>query len=312
MKPKNHIFYSTLLSLLFLTLSCVAQDEAAKKLELVGPAYVNYNLGKSPAVNPTRQSVTLVGCNTRVTTDSTYWNKALNLEWETQNQVLGGIPFGWQQTGEDTPYYVSKYYQISPPVFPANYNPDADQVTIGLVIPDRFTFFGNAPVQQTYLDYEILEPVYLNYSTVNYEYPNAEYGTCAAQFVNEIPLNIECKDFNWKNRGVTPNIRNGQGASGIARIKNDSDNNRRIFLPSYMPQGEQCLDCTVTILDDIMLNTEVFFVVDGKEYKTISLTDFYKAHVRNKKNPTSIGLSCKPRLELPEGCRPPEGVKAVK
>ena len=306
MKPKNYFLAPLCFLSLFMVFACSGPGEVIVEVDVVaGPAYVNYNLGKSPAAKPTRQSVTLVGCNTRVTTEETYWNGAKNLEWETKNQVLGDIPFGWQQNGEDTPYYVSKYYQISPPVFPPHYNPETEPVTIGLVIPDEFTFFGNAPVQQTYLDYEILKPVYLNFSTVDYEYPNETFGTCAAQQVNEIPLNIECKDFKWRNRAETSGIVDAQGASGIARIKNDSSANRRIFLPSHLPKGEECLDCTVTILDDIMLNTEVFFVVDGKESKTINLTDFYKAQVRNKQVPGKIGLSCKPRTTLPAGCKEP-------
>lgn len=305
MKAKNHFLTLLSMPLLLVTLACSAQDAAKGELDIIGPAYVNYSLGKSPAAKPTRQEVTLFGCNTRVSTKQTYWNNEKDLEWNTRNQVLPGVPYGWQQKDEDTPYYVSKYYQASPPVFPPSYNPATDPVTIGLVIPDRFTFFGEAPVQQTFLDYEILEPVYLNYVPVDYQYPNDTYGTCASQGVSLIPLNIECKDFNWINKADTPGIQNAKGASGIARIYNDSTN-RQVFLPSYQPAGEECLDCTISILDDIMAFNDVWFVVDGVESKSISLTDFYSAQVKNKTKPGAIGLSCKPRLELPAGCLEPK------
>ena len=90
-----------------------------------------------------------------------------------------------------------------------------------------------------------------------------------------------------------------KGASGIGRLRNEAGQNQ-VFLPSYDAEGEECLDCTITILDDILLNHEVFFVTDDGWYKTISLTDFYKKYGQGK----SIGLACKPRFELPEGCKP--------
>jgi len=305
MKAKNSFLTLLSMPLLLVTLACTAQDKVIIEVEVEGPAYVNFNLGKSPAAKPTRQELSLYGCNTEITTRERIWNEKKNLEWNTSNQVMTGVPLGWQQTDEDTPYFVSKYYQASPPVFPPSYNPEKDAVTIGLVIPDRFTFFGEAPVQQVFLDYEVLEPVYLNFVPVDYEYPNETFGTCAAQGVSLIPLNIECKDFKWLDNENTPTILGAKGASGIARIYNDSTD-RQVFLPSYKPQGEECLDCTITILDDIMAFNDVWFVVDGVESKTVSLTDFYKAQVKNKTTPGAIGLSCKPRLELPAGCVEPK------
>lgn len=305
MKPKKHFLTQICVPLLFLTLTCAAQDEAAKKLELVGgPGYVSYSLGKAPKNNEhNRQELSLYGCNQEVTTKTTFWNDSINLQWNTPNQLLQGVPFGWQKEGSnDTAYYISKYYQASPPVFPKGFD-GTQAVTIGLVIPDRFTFFGEAPVQKVFLDYEILEPVYLNMLHVNYDFVNKEGNTCGGLGANLIPLNIECKDFRWNDLN---GIKGAKGASGIARIKNDSVKNRQVFLPSYQPKGEECLDCTLTILDDIMLHHDVLFIVDGKPTKTINMTDFYKAHVykKQKGDTSKIDLSCTLRTTPPPGCQP--------
>lgn len=291
------------ISLCLLLCSLNAQAQQQKHLNNKGPAYVNFNLGESPVANPKRQEVSFYGCNTEVSTRDVSWNNQKNLEWNAKNQVMSGLPYGPQKRdGKD--YYVSKYYMASPPAFDV-FNEGgtvADSVAIiGLVIPDQFTFFGERPVQQVYLDYKILEPVYLNFINVDYQYVDAEGRLSAHDLgVDLVPLNIQCKDFRWLNQGDTYEIRNARGASGIARLRNNAQDSK-VFLPSYKPNGEDCLECEITILDDILIDHEVFFVHKGNLVKKLNLTEFYKLYGNTK----SIPLFSLPRIELPEGCKEP-------
>lgn len=286
-------------SLLFLSSQCAQPNEALVESDF---GYVNFNLGEEPWPNAGRQELSLYGCNTEVTTKNVSWNDAVNLEWGTRNQVLGDIPYGYQRK-DGREYFVSKYYMASPPVMELMKGSEGSKnqkAIIGLVIPDQFTFFGEKPVQIVNLDYNILEPVYLNYVDVDYFYRVDESTmTCGDLGVDLIPLNIQCKDFAWRNKPSTEKIFDARGASGIGRLRNE-EGQRQVFLPSYDTEGEDCLDCTITILDDILLKHEVFFATEDGFSKTISLRDFYKKYGNEK----SIGLVCRPRFELPEGCKP--------
>lgn len=288
-------------SLLFLSSQCESQKDLLIESDF---GYVNFNLTEAPKLNAGRQELSLYGCNTVVTTRDVVWNGANDLEWGVNNQVLSGVPFGYQNK-DGREYFVSKYYMASPPVMGLMYGSESSQnqpVIIGLVIPDQFTFMGERPVQIVHLDYNILEPVYLNYVDVDYFYRVDESTmSCGDLGVDLIPLNIQCKDFAWQNKPSTEKIFDAKGASGIGRLRNE-EGQRQVFLPSYDADGEDCLDCTITILDDILLKHEVFFATEDGYAKTISLTDFYKKYG----NEESIKLACRPRFELPEGCRPTE------
>lgn len=302
MKSTNRLVVLICIALSFLTLHCTAQDKKEEDKVRSGPAYVNFSLEEAPTANPGRHELSLYGCNTEVTTRNRSWNGKNNLEWGVDDQVMTGVPHGWQETRDGRKYYVSKYYMASPPVFDTlnkGYRDQVQRAIIGLVIPDQFTFFGERPVQKVNLDYTILEPVFLNYVGVDYDYVDDLGNPSASDLgLNLVPLNIQCKDFRWLNNGDTYTIMNAQGASGIARIKNEKGQ-RQVFLPSYKPNGEDCLDCEITILDDILMDHEVFFVHEGQLVKTISLTDFYKTYGSEKK----IQLFCRLRKELPAGCK---------
>ena len=272
--------------------------------------YVNFNLGKSPVSPSSPQEMSLYGCNTHIqikTTDSvlvevggdsTWYNKS-SLVWGKDNQVLSGIPYGSQGSGSGS-YYVSKYYMASPPVMQTKVSKKNKKDTIaniGLVIPDRFTFFGETPVQIVHLNYTILEPVYLNYVGINYDYVHKKQKTCSELGVDLVPLNIQCSDFKWQDKnGIT----GAEGASGIARIWN-VDQQRQVFLPSYASDSTDFLDCELTIMDDIIKDYEVFFAVSKDSIsKSISLT---KVHSEAEE----IKLYCRKRTNgLPPGCSAPK------
>ncbi|MFT6947719.1 MAG: hypothetical protein ACJARP_002147 [Vicingaceae bacterium] len=287
--------YSTKLLVLNAICLLLFASSTAQEAELIEPtgAYVNFDLKKAPNPNYGRQELSLYGCNTEVTTRSRYWNRDINLQWGVDNQIFNEVPFG-EQLKDGRSYYVSKYYMASPPVMKMPYN--GKKVNIGLVLPDHFTLFGDNPAQMVRLDYSVLEPVYLNYIKVNYDTITNTGKSCTQLGVNLVPLNIECKDFAWREDGPTPNAR---GASGVARIKNEASQNQ-VFLPSYQ-DNDKYLNCSLTILDDIMLKHDVSFLKeDGSLVKSINLTEYYSI---NAMKGTEIQLVCKARTVPPSGCK---------
>ena len=267
----------------------VVVEETLKTVPTYG--YVNFNLGSSP-VNPSvRQPLTLLGCNTTLTTGHTYWNDTANLQWGVSNQVLPGVPYGWRNDGLSD-YYVSKYYMASPPVFVDTSN-HQDTVYIGLVLPDRFTFFGHTPVQIVHLDYTILERMYLHFIEINYDYFRwTNDFSCTDLGVDTIPMNIQCADFPWDPQGLQVG---GQGASGIAPV---TKSNPAVFLPSAKANSDY-LTCTLTALDDVMLYHEVYFDTPDGLSKTVSMNAAYEAQ-------GDLNLVCFRRAEPPAGCLPPK------
>ena len=242
---------------------------------------INFNANPSPVEGVTRHQVTLYGCNTKIDT---------TVDWGRDNQVLAFIPYGQRQAKteqSEKPYYVSKYYLVSPPLpVPKN---SSEPTNIGLLTPDTFQFKGSKPVQIVNLDYNILQPTYLHFVPVEFDQQS-----CGQDQIKELPVNIQCPNFPWFN--------GGEGASGIAVIENDS--NSSVFIPTLDVKGEQPLQCSVTLLDDIMLEHEIYIKNQKQNPKTINLTEFYLTHGINK----SIQLACKPRPseQLPIGCQKPQ------
>ncbi|GAB4198186.1 MAG: hypothetical protein Tsb002_32930 [Wenzhouxiangellaceae bacterium] len=247
---------------------------------------VNFNLGKSPVADSPVQPVTLYGCNQTVESE---------LFWGTDNQIVGDIPYGNHVSESGKAYHISKYYIVSPPAFRKAPEQGKAQKPpyIGLVTPDNFSFQGKQPAQIVYFDYRILKPTYLTYVTVDYNHKNDRGESCADLGVNLIPVNTQCHDFPWRN--------GAKGASGIGETTQSSN---RIFLPLLKPESDP-LQCDVTILNDILLDHEVFFVDHNKQQTTtVSLTE----HHNNKQ---AIKLACyrRPANEAPAGCCP-NGVTA--
>ena len=262
--------------------------------------YVNFNLKPAPVYWAPQHELSLYGCQTEVTTREWYRDGQNNLVWGEDDQVLPEVPYGYQEDEFGNTYYVSKYYMASPPVFAYDGKDPNAPAVIGLVIPDRFTFFGQKPVQIVNLDYSILEPVYLSYVSANYGYDDGVHPSCDSLGLDLVPLNMACTDFPWLLKSATPTILDAKGASGIARLRNEPDQNR-VFLAHTAPDSGY-LDCDITILDDILLYHEVFFVTEEGLSKSLSLTDFY---LNEAANGQQIQLACRTRSEPPAGCQPP-------
>jgi len=292
MKSATKITVFSLL-LFFFSSIVVAQNT---KLTEEATGYVNFSLGKTTLPHAKTQNLSLFGCNTNITMDSKYWNGPDGFQWEKANQVLSDIPFGYKKdTVTGGLYYVSKYYIASPPVFKeGGQNDPTTLYDIGIVTPDQFTLEGKKPVQMVYMDYNVLEPMYIKYIDIEFDSSFDKLG------VDFVPFQVECSDFPWRD---ISGINGAQGASGIGSFTKDSTNIGRLFLPYYYntdSEGKKptvivpkYLDCEVTLLNDILFHYEVFFMVNGKQYTTINLKDH-----QNEK----ISFHAVYREELPSGC----------
>ena len=291
-------------AMLLLTSALAAQN----KLLLQSTAYVNFNVGSSkikPQEEYKLQGVTLFGCNTIVSnTNNKYWNKAPNgLVWDTKNQVFTNLPYGKQidQPTKES-YYVSKYYIASPPVFIRGKNGQPDSSTqydIGIVTPDEFVFDGDKPVQQVYLNYNILELMKIEYIPVVFD------SSFDSLMVDIIPFKVECKDFPWLDKTL---YNYAKGASGIGSLNRKLPYPEKLFLPYYENnltpiENKQFLNCEVSILNDILFHREIFFMIDGEKKSSINLKEYYNKH-RNDKE-MKIKLHCEYRKELACGCKEP-------
>lgn len=258
--------------LLFLAFPvCLVSDLCA---QTTTTGLVSFNTGRSPVEDSAVQKVSLFGCN----------NIQVNAElfWDSEGQVVGHIPYGPRES-DGKSYFLSKYYIASPPVFR---HLQKARPFIGLVIPDRFTFQGDRPAQIVNLDYRILEPTYLNPVAANFDYADDGLAPCKEQGVASIPINTECPDFPWRNGAL--------GASGIGQLTADGSG---AFVPS-LKKNEDLLQCSVTLLDDVMLDVEVFFASDNGRTKTLNLTELLRTG-------GSMNLLCVPRKpgDIPAGCR---------
>jgi len=303
--PTKLVVFS--LSLFFFSSTVIAQQKTG---------YVNFNLGETTLKTKKNHPITLYGCNTSITTNSKYWKGPKSFKWNKANQIISGIPFGYQKDSKNgEPYHISKYYIASPPLIKlANANDSINNPNtlydIGIITPDEFVFNGEKPVQMVYLDYNILKTMHIKYLKV-------EMGHSFERLdIDLIPFKVECNNFPWiDKKGI--DITDAKGASGIGEIKRDSTNISRLFLPYYYENdtnssqkpenSKKYVNCKVTILNDILFHHEIFFMVDGKKRKSINLKDYYYNH-----GDRTITLHAEYRKELPSGCRKPDSKYSYK
>jgi len=270
MKNSLLVFVASLIAVTTVTTTQAEEDHMG---------IINFNVGSSPVGSELPQSVTLYGCNNM--------QFSTQVSWDGQNQVVRDVPRGFALSESGQEYFIGKYYIASPPAFRSPTN--KKDPYIGLVTPDRFTFQGDLPAQIVNLDYNILQATYLKDVPVDFNYSEGGVPSCNTQNVTAIPINTECEDFPWKA--------GAKGASGIGQLNN---NGGTAFLP-FLDKGKNPLQCNVTLLDDVVLNHEVYFSSGQGLTKTINLTAF---HNKSK----TMKLVCVPREpdDIPVGCSVPE------
>lgn len=297
--PTKLIAFS--LSLLFLYSCHKKHDKSDKKDYPKIPAYVSFNLGKNTLNNTKPTTITLFGCNTNVVAPSENWNGPTTFLWETPDQVLSGIPYGDQVDSKTKkPYYVSKYYIASPPILKFDKTGQMNSNTlydIGIVTPEEFSFDGKNPVQKAYLDYSILKPMHIDYINIKFD------KSFDSLHVGYVPFRVECNDLPWIE---TDRVKGGSGASGIGSLKKDTPHANQLFLPYYFEDkaedDRKYLDTKVTLLNDILLNYKIKFVVGKDSLEIINLKDFYFKPNR----PDSLKIVAIKRNDVPNGCIKPK------
>ncbi len=278
------------LSLGLYTIDGIAQNNYVPKVF----GTVNFSLG-SPTLKPAhKQTVSLYGCNTRITIDGTHWSASDSLEWGMPDQILNSIPFGPNyDTASKKTFYVSKYYIAAPPVI------EKPRFNIGKVIPDRFTMDVENQRQHIYFDYNRLILTQLKFVKVYYDQSFKNTG------IKILPINIECDDFPWLDSTAAHHI----GASGIGDLQRDSSANfSGLILPYYYNDSTKTdstfLNCTITILEDIIPYHQVYFEVKGDSTFTttkLNLTEF--------KDKSISLISTGSKASLPCGCLKPRKTK---
>lgn len=256
---------------------------------------VNFTLGSTSLKPSMKQTVSLYGCNTRITINGKNWNASDSLEWGKANQVLDSVPFGPQiDTETQKPFYISKYYIAAPPVI-------RDAVfNIGKVIPDYFSLDAENQKQSVYFDYTRVINTQVKMVKVTFDSSFINTG------INILPINIECKDFPW----IDSTQANEIGASGIGDLQmSKTANFSGLFLPYYYNDSTHTdstfLNCEITILKDIIPHHKVEFEINGDKTNrmtTINLTKF--------QNDSITLVSSGIKTKMPCGCKKPEPEKA--
>lgn len=252
---------------------------------------VNFTLGASTIPASHAQTVSLYGCNTRITINGKHWNASDSLQWGKANQLLDSVPFGPQyDTLTKDSFYISKYYIAAPPVI------KAPKFNIGKVIPDRFTFDAENQIQSVYFDYTRLKLVPVKFVKVTFDSSFTNTG------ITILPINIECANFPW----IVSNKATEIGASGIGDLQKDTTANfSGLFLPYYyndsLHTDSTFLHCEITILNDIIPYYQIEFEINGdttSRSTSINLT-------KHKNDRFSVVRSGN-KSNMPCGCRKPE------
>jgi hypothetical protein len=276
--PMRPLFYNALILMTFALPSQAFEDEAI--ISFNAKEYPSAALGQRKAP---LQEVTLLACNTK---------KNIKISWDEDKQHYD-VPYGEVDPGAKDGYFVSKYYLASPPVF----TPDKKAI-LGQLIPDYFTFhddgIGRKSKSKFYknvgVTYSVLPPVSLGEIKTDFNYTNKDgYESCERQGVSLVPINIECDDF--------PRLNGRYGASGIGFLESTKPYNK-IFIPKYGDALNNALNCTATILDDIVLKHSITF---SNGTKTVNMTGLYY-----DQEPMQFVCERRRVNDIPAGCRVPD------
>ncbi len=235
------------------------------------------------------QPLTIYACNNTTIKSSMRWKK----------RVVRKIPYGWQ-TKNGKRFYLSKYYIASPPV--PNSFAVGKPLTLGVLSIDSFSILNAGENVNVFMDYKKLKPIELKDIAVNYSANADGEDSCLDKNVNEVPINIRCPSFEYTNN---QGIGLGKGIALLSRITDGKKLTHlgKLFIPTNIQTKHPLEKCTVEILNDIILDQEVFFETNSGPKEKIDLTEAYHAYNNNDQE---VYLSCRTREEgeIPTGCLP--------
>jgi len=236
-----------------------------------------------------KQPLTLYACNdTKI---------EHTMEWEKKNEKT--IPYGHKTKGGKD-FFISKYYVASPPL-PNSFSPDR-ALTLGVLSEDHFILTGQDQKVDIFMNYKLLKPVKLGFLPVNYSKGESEIANCIDQKINAIPINIRCPSFKYA-KGDKMGL--GKGIAQLARVKKEDrlTSKGQLFIPLDIETNKPLKNCTVEILNDIILEHQVYFGTANNYHEKIDLTQAYEAY---KHNQDQVNLYCRarPKHEPATGCNP--------
>jgi len=252
-------------------------------------AYVNLTGAAPSEYENKKQPLTIYACdNTEIHTE---------MKWKERN--IRKIPFGWHRKG-DKDFFISKYYIASPPL-PNSFSA-GQPLTLGVLSVDHFSINKHDERVDVFMDYKRLKPIELGYLTVDYSANSHDSKSCIDKNINVIPINIRCPSFRYTKGNKT-----GLG-KGIAQLSRNVVNGRlshhgQLFIPLEIETKQALKGCTVEVLNDIILDHQIYFdTSDGPKTK-INLTKAYHAY---KDKNRAVNLFCRSREknQPPSGCRP--------
>ena len=242
-----------------------------------------------------KQPVELYACNN---TSISY-----KVDWGSDNPIK--IPFG-PQAKDDREFFISKYYIASPPL-PNKFVAKAPLI-LGVLSEDHFTL--KKPNQQVniFMDYQLLKPIQLAFVPVNYISNKNEIPYCLEQNINKIPINIRCPAFKYTTYGketTGKSIGLGKGIGQLARINKAGQLTAegQLFIPIDIKTKKALEHCTVEIVNDIILEHQIYFGTAESHKQKIDLTQAYQAYKKSGK-PVTLYCKARPENEPAAGCLP--------
>ncbi len=242
------------------------------------------------------QPLTMYACNNT--------SIAHSINWEEDNPKQ--VPYG-RQMRDGKAFFISKYYIASPPL-PNQFVARAPLI-LGVLSEDHFTLQRKNQQVEVYMDYELLEPIQLAFIPVDYASETNEAPSCLAQNINQIPINIHCPEFKYtaqgeQKTGLSHGL--GKGIGQLARVKNKAGeltNEGQLFIPVDIDTEEALNNCTVEIVNDIMLEHQVYFGSAESFQQTINLSQVYAIY---KQTGEHVALYCRTRPDdqPAAGCHP--------
>lgn len=237
-----------------------------------------------PAYQSLPQSVQLLACN----------NKQVNTDMAWNQETLQSVPYGWQNDGKRA-FFISKYYVASPPL-PKSFATGVP-LTLGVLSQDHFSLQEAGEVVPIFLDYTLLSPIKLAHVKVEYGNRYDGVAACSDYGINTIPINIRCPSFKYRG---TNELGLGKGIAQLTRELKQGvlTEHGHLFIPLRIesdPTPDTPLaGCTVEILNDIILEHQVYFGTAANHISKIDLTSAYRRYITDK---TPVTLYCRPRPE---------------
>ncbi|WP_395375946.1 hypothetical protein [Marinicella sp. W31] len=226
-----------------------------------------------------------------------------NIAWGEKNPKT--IPYG-RQVKDGKEYFISKYYIASPPL--PNKFVSKEPLILGVLSKDHFTLDRADQNVDIFMDYQLLKPIHLAFLPVVYTRNESEAEYCLEKNIHKIPINIRCPEFNYTQYGKEKTGKSIGLGKGIGQLKMKSQAGELVaegdlFIPIDKDTKKALENCTVEIVNDIILDHQIYFGSAQNHHQKINLTQAYKAYKLNEEHVT---LYCKarPENEPASGCGP--------